>query len=249
MSEKIKQIIAQYIKCTPGSITDATGIGRNNIGNSILLHRMYAALAAEGFVVDNYSGIQYYGQLMAKINAKELPAVTGEPAVPMNAVLESGVIEDFAGIGIDVENVSSFHVADDYREDSFYAMNFTSAEISYCILQPDPLQSFAGIFAAKEAIVKSNDSYVGTPFNQIFIDHTEKGLPFHTGFKISISHTNGLAIAVAVCTGRLLPDRNNYLSAFSASTFTTGNKRSNIAFWLSILALLLSLLALLKFIS
>jgi phosphopantetheinyl transferase (holo-ACP synthase) len=86
----------------------------------------------------------------------------------------------------------------DFREDEFYVMNFTPAEISYAILQPDPLATFAGLFAAKEAIVKSDNTIKNKAFNSIFIDHLPSGKPIYPGFSISISHTPTLAMASAV---------------------------------------------------
>ena len=86
----------------------------------------------------------------------------------------------------------------DYRQDGFYKQNFSPLEISYCILQPHPVISFTGLFAAKEAIAKADNTYKKTPFDQIEIDHDQLGKPFFKKFDISISHMEDFAVAVAV---------------------------------------------------
>jgi phosphopantetheinyl transferase (holo-ACP synthase) len=88
--------------------------------------------------------------------------------------------------------------AADYREDAFYTMNFAPAEIAYCILQSNPVASFTGLFAAKEAIVKADNLFLNQAFHTIFIDHLPNGKPIHPNFSLSISHTAGFAVAVAV---------------------------------------------------
>ena len=86
----------------------------------------------------------------------------------------------------------------DYREDEFYKQNFSTSEIAWCILQSQPLASFAGKFAAKEAIVKADNVYATLPIHQIEILNTPNGKPQFKGFQISISHTPSTAVAVAI---------------------------------------------------
>lgn len=105
------------------------------------------------------------------------------------------------GIGIDIEAIASLPETHDFRKTEFYKMNFAPAEIAYCVLQPDPYASFAGLFAAKEAIVKAKGDYGGMEFNRIEIGHSEAGRPTHPGFNLSVSHAAGVAIAVAVPAG------------------------------------------------
>lgn len=98
-------------------------------------------------------------------------------------------------IGIDLEEVDNLTKAVDFGENIFYIQNLSQKGISYC---PDPLQSFAGKFAVKEAIVKADNSYLGVPFSQIEIDTDSNGNLYFMNFKISISHTDKFAIAVAI---------------------------------------------------
>ena len=84
------------------------------------------------------------------------------------------------------------------HEDSFYSSTFSQREISYCLLQENPIQSFAGKFAAKEALIKIDGSLAAIPMNEIEILNDRKGRPFFQDVTLSISHTDRSAVAVAV---------------------------------------------------
>lgn len=233
MEEKIKHIVSQYIKIPAGQITAQTIIDRSAVASSIILHRMYAQLANEGVVVNDYTIIKTFGQLTG--NGNENTLTFTEPTVQTTTTENVNT----PSVGIDTENISSMPVVNDFREDAFYKMNFAQAEIAYCILQPNPYASFAGLFAAKEAIIKAGNNYKNKPFHTIIIDHLPTGKPIHPGFQISISHTNDTAIAVAV--------KNISLPAPSLSL--PGNTGSNSTFITvaAIAAFLLSLLTLILF--
>ena len=102
-------------------------------------------------------------------------------------------------VGIDIEEVENLPVATDYRSHPFYEDNFTAAEISFCIRQPNVRASFCGSWAAKEAILKAGvaDAPAGH-LKAIEILRDDAGRPLHPGCSISISHT--ARTAVAVCT-------------------------------------------------
>jgi phosphopantetheine--protein transferase-like protein len=81
-------------------------------------------------------------------------------AAAAKAALEVGMREVAAGFqhtagitgtGVDVEPVSTFEDA----SDEFLRRNFTAAEVEYCQSAPNPAASFAGRWAAKEAVVKA----------------------------------------------------------------------------------------------
>lgn len=113
-----------------------------------------------------------------------------------------------AGIGIDVEDVSSFP----YENETFLSRNFTSAEIDYCRSQPDARASFTGRFAAKEAVFKSlgvASKGSAAPMKDIEILATPEGprvqlageaaaaAPQGAKFLVSISHAETNAVAIA----------------------------------------------------
>jgi phosphopantetheine--protein transferase-like protein len=200
--EKAKNIVATFLKVDPSEISESTLIDNSAIPGSVLIHRMYSTLSAEGFHVVDQKGIRTYGDLLNFLNGNS----TNHPS-PQNEEIEkpkskkiTKTISNTSSeleVGIDIEDIFNMPVADDFRENRFYTDNFSKKEISHCILQADPRASFAGKFAAKEAIIKADNSYKSTPFNQIEILNDD-GKPFFNEFSISISHTTNQAVAVAI---------------------------------------------------
>lgn len=241
MEQKIKEIISIYIKIPVDQIGMQTLINRSVISSSILLHRMYAHLANEGIVIQNYQSVNSFAELLSRSN------IGGDPQlVPVDNTNSFG--GDFNNqnfsensIGIDIEKINQMPVVTDYRADEFYKMNFSSSEIAYCILRPEPLVSFAGLFAAKEAIVKANNQFKNISFNQINIDHLPDGKPVHNQFNISISHSNEMAIAVAVS---VKTDVANFNSQQSANSFSLSSPNYLVVTIISVSALIIALLTL-----
>jgi phosphopantetheine--protein transferase-like protein len=109
-------------------------------------------------------------------------------------------------IGIDIEDVASLPEADDYRVHPFYRDNFTPAEISYCVRQGNPRASLCGVWAAKEAILKSG--MAGAALSRLIdieILWDEFGRPGFANCAISISHTGQAAVAVCLCGVQAVP--------------------------------------------
>jgi phosphopantetheinyl transferase (holo-ACP synthase) len=233
MDEQVKNIVSKYIKVPAEKITADTVIDRSAVASSIILHRMYAQLANEGVAVKEYTAIKTFGQLIAGVNGKEMAVADIETSPVVSSLINTNELP----VGIDIENVSSLPVVKDFREDAFYTMNFAPAEIAYCILQPSPYASFAGLFAAKEAIIKADNAFTNKPFNSIVIDHLPEGRPVYPGFQLSIAHTTDTAIAVAV----------KNISLPSATPQAPGNA-SKATFFPSLLAALAFVISLLTFI-
>lgn len=107
-------------------------------------------------------------------------------------------------IGTDIVQVSRFRGKPVRANVSFYNSIFNKSEIMYCLRYSDPYPHLAGIFAAKEAVIKCTDwplrmtdikirrSTDGRPTASIHYKKKAKKV------KISISHTRSLAIAVAI---------------------------------------------------
>jgi phosphopantetheine--protein transferase-like protein len=57
------------------------------------------------------------------------------------------------GIGVDSAFISGMRSS--LSNEDFLQRNFTEQEISYCRAKPDPIASFAGRWAAKEAVIKA----------------------------------------------------------------------------------------------
>jgi len=242
MEEEIKNIISKYIKVPAELINSSTVIDRSAVAGSIVLHRMYAALANEGFVIDNYWDIKNFGILLQRSNGQTISTpISSEASEEKIDIANIGSGNNsFNGIGIDIEEIKNLPQVNDFREDEFYKMNFTSIEISYCILQPDVLASFTGLFAAKEAIVKADDLYKNKPFNTIFIDHLPNGKPVFNNFQLSISHTKETAIAIAakISTTSL---KDGYIANNNIPHLS--KKKLSPTFIIAIFAFILSLLS------
>lgn len=198
MEDKIRAIVATFIKVPAEQIADSTPIGRAALQSSILLHRMMARLGEEGLVVQDYAGIKVFGDLMRRQNGA---GNSGNVPVLASPVSGGGSNGSDPGVGIDIEEIAALPRVDDFRKEAFYTENFTPAEIAYCILQGDPYASLAGLFAVKEAIVKADGQFRHRPFNSFGIGHSPEGRPELAGFSLSISHAGGMAVAVAVRDG------------------------------------------------
>lgn len=256
MEEQLKKTLADFLKTDIAAIGSNTVIDRSALGNSILLHRLYAAFSQQGYNVTNYNTIRTYGDLKSRLslngtteNGTDNEFVHDTPA--NNFALNESSSLGLNSIGIDIESVNALESATDYREHPFYQENFTEREISYCLLQADPKASFAGLFAAKEALVKADNGLAGTNFNAIEIQHEKNGKPGFKNFALSISHTADFAIAVAVIEtrsgGRDVGTSDVTQNQIPSATPTKGiSLFSAAALVLSFLAFLLALFCLLK---
>ncbi|KAE8980587.1 hypothetical protein PF004_g22496 [Phytophthora fragariae] len=124
-------------------------------------------------------------------------------------------------MGVDVEPVATFENLNG-RED-FIRRNFTDQEMTYCYSAPHPAASFAGRWAAKEAVIKAISSSsptepnlwkgAGAPLHEIEIFMTASGAPsvLLSGYplqvfnrlglsklSVSISHSGDFAVSQAV---------------------------------------------------
>jgi phosphopantetheine--protein transferase-like protein len=240
MEEKIREIIAVFTKIPVDQVSPSTMIDRSAVKSSIMLHRMYAKLAEQGVVVEDYWDIKNVGALLQRMNGS-LSSKGGMPdtfAVITPGVDETTASDESTAIGIDMELINSMPRVSDFREDAFYTMNFSATEIAYCILQQDAYASFAGLFAAKEAIVKAGNEYMNRPFNTIVIDHLQGGKPVHNEFTLSISHSGEFAIAVAVRVNKPAPQ----LTGMTENNGMLPARKNLLPFWLILFSLLLSAL-------
>ena len=243
MEEKIKEIVAVFTRIPADQINAATLVDRTAVNSSIMLHRMYAKLSESGIIVDNYQEVKTFGNLLQRINGGNISINPEMGFIPLSNNGQHSAIGNGEAIpmniGIDVEEISAMPRVNDLREEDFYKMNFSPSEIAYCILRPDPYASLAGLFAAKEAIVKADNQYRSKPFNSIVIDHLPGGSPVHDKFNLSISHTNTTAVAVAVRIEAGLLNSPAKTSGPSASA-----NNSTLSIFLITLSVILSAIAL-----
>lgn len=246
MDFSIQNIISLYIKVPAEQIAEQTIIDRSAVSSSIMVHRMYAHLAKEGFLINNYWEIKNFGMLLQRLSGIQTSSTTVVlPQLSTTFNTFSAIDFDSPSIGIDMEQISLMPPAKDYREDDFYSMNFSQAEIAYCILQPNPLNSFTGLFAAKEAIVKADNQFINQPFHTIVIDHLPNGKPVHPHFSLTISHTADVAVAVALA---IKPTHTPIFIPSPVEDKLRSTPNLYLLYTISLTAFLLSLLLLLLFI-
>ena len=122
-------------------------------------------------------------------------------------------------IGIDITEIQRFRGHTQLEHPRFYKRVFDEYEINYCNNHSDPYPHFAGIFAAKEAVLKAVSKFIPLSFSRISIHHDEKGRPIvylennekplqiedqrlkkveHLVIQVSITHSSDLALAWAL---------------------------------------------------
>lgn len=102
-------------------------------------------------------------------------------------------------VGIDISEVDRFRSID-RTEYSHWQNVFSPDEWEYIFKDSQAAQHMAGIFAAKEAIIKALGTVGKEYFRQIEIGHDPAGAPKANipNSAISISHTQSMAIAIVV---------------------------------------------------
>lgn len=98
-------------------------------------------------------------------------------------------------IGTDIVKIA--RIEKSIKNPSFLNEVYTTAEQEHCKAP----QSFAGIFAAKEAYFKALGTGITTKLKNIEILHTESGKPYINGVDnsdLSISHDGDYAIATVI---------------------------------------------------
>lgn len=98
-------------------------------------------------------------------------------------------------IGTDIVKIS--RIEKSIQRTSFLNDVFTEKEQEYCKTP----QSFAGIFAAKEAYFKALGTGINTRLKNLEVLHSENGKPYLNGVDncdLSISHDGEYAVATVI---------------------------------------------------
>jgi len=107
-------------------------------------------------------------------------------------------------VGIDIVEIERFQ---GIKKSDFSSWNkvFKKQEWQYCFGKPLPAQHLAGIFAAKEAVMKAVGAPAMKRYTAICIEHREDGKPIAvlsvagvSAVEISISHDKRNAVAIAL---------------------------------------------------
>lgn len=98
-------------------------------------------------------------------------------------------------IGTDIVKIS--RIEKSIKNDTFLQQVFTEREREYC----KRAESFAGIFACKEAYFKAVGTGIKFPITDLEILHDDNGRPYINGIEnsdVSISHDGEYAIATVI---------------------------------------------------
>jgi holo-[acyl-carrier protein] synthase len=119
------------------------------------------------------------------------------------------------GVGCDLCDVERVRGVWTRQGERFLEVTFTEAERAYCLKMRDPSPYLAARFAAKEAVAKAFGTGIGAElgWQSIEVIHNERGAPGvrldargaallatrgASGVMLTLSHTDTLAMAVAV---------------------------------------------------
>lgn len=106
-------------------------------------------------------------------------------------------------VGIDIIEISRFKQKPFKKNKNLYDSLFTESEILHCLKYSDPYPHFAGIFSAKEAIIKCiNKSFRMTDIEIVWNNNGKPRILLRSqkakNISISISHSQSIAIAIAI---------------------------------------------------
>lgn len=108
-------------------------------------------------------------------------------------------LEGFS-VGIDIQVVEDISPANvtEWKSSKELERVFSIRELSYAEASSSPCETLAGIFAAKESLIKAGVVSQGDNMASIEVDHNIHGKPIFPGYSLSIAHDGGYAVAVAV---------------------------------------------------
>ena len=98
---KAKSIIAHFLGMEVHEIDDSTVMNHTAVRSSLLLHRMYAALADEGYILEDPTSIENFGDLCRVISASGNDTVTKGLTMDLTAS-QSLERSEFFSSGIDI---------------------------------------------------------------------------------------------------------------------------------------------------
>ena len=117
-------------------------------------------------------------------------------------------MSEIRGIGLDLCEIRRM---EDHLRTGLLERYFTAEEAAYIRARgAQAAQSMAGVWAAKEAVLKALGTGIAYPLQDIEVCHTELGQPFirlhgkaaeaapNSRFLLSITHDGGMAAATAI---------------------------------------------------
>jgi phosphopantetheine--protein transferase-like protein len=221
------------------------------LASSIGRARLDATLRARLGIMDpGVYSVRTFGELCVLLGSEGV----GDSGVAAADSRPSFAAANFSGrgiaLGVDIQAVAALPEEADYWEGDFYQQHFTRQEIGYALLQPDPRESLAAAWCAKEALRKADSRWAGIDWKLTEITHDTEGRPALQSegetipCAVSLSHTNGFAIAVVAMTEISPPTQRTISIAPEPVALLTAEGpggRPQLSIALSVAALLVSL--------
>jgi phosphopantetheinyl transferase (holo-ACP synthase) len=208
---QLRELVAAMLMVPPDQLAPDTSLA--SLHNSLGDARLKLGLKRCGLALPPSSRPGTFGELEAVLAGKTPAAANGgEISTTMTraAVVSTGI-----QVGIDVQEIRSLPVADDYWEHEFYVAMFDKSEIAYAVAHSEPRIHLAGYWCAKEALRKCDPSFLKIDFASTLVAHEPDGRPYlirrtasgseRLSHAVSVSHAGELATAVVAAAFPPLP--------------------------------------------
>jgi holo-[acyl-carrier protein] synthase len=248
--ESLQELVAELATVDKTGINASSSL-RRLLGGSLGQAKLDAALRHKMKVVnpDIYKA-KTFGELCQSLGVSA--GATAAPTAPISlapALDTSESSTSAAQIGIDIETIAALPEATDYWEHEFYRSMFTFQEVAYAQLQPQPRETLAGMWCAKEAARKANPAYAGLGSNVLEVVHNAAGQPSLViagtpSGALSLSHTSELAVAVFVAAPSvqpMQPETNPDPAPREPESSKPSRSRTTWIAWLALILAMLSL--------
>jgi phosphopantetheinyl transferase (holo-ACP synthase) len=206
--EELRGMVATMLGLPPDQVVPETSLA--SLDSSLGGAKLKRGLKRLGLSLSAGSSPATFGELEAalfgKLPERNSPSPgSGEmgPAMVRAQSSLSGV-----QVGIDIQDVRSLPLADDYWEHEFYAGMFGKTEIAYAVVKSEPRMHLAAYWCAKEALRKCDPSFTKVGFEATVVAHEQDGRPYlqwqspsgplRLPHALSLSHTGELATAVVM---------------------------------------------------
>jgi len=253
-TDQLRSIVGELMQVPADQIVESTVFAGSTLSSSMGRARLDAALRSRlNLANPGVYTVQTFGDL-CKLAGAEVPDgfVSHPPQTDGNqrSILSAATGQNLV-VGVDIQSVSELPEAEDYWESEFYQQHFTGQEIAYALLQPNPRESFASAWCAKEALRKADSRWLDVSWKLTEVTHTSEGAPAlmseenRIPCSVSLSHTRDHALAVVVIE-RAQPASPESMPVMSPSLevkATSSPDPSKLPLSLAVIAVLISLVA------
>jgi phosphopantetheinyl transferase (holo-ACP synthase) len=221
---QVRELVATMLRVPPEQVVDETSLAF--LHTSLDDARLKLGLKRLGLPLLTATRPATFGQLQAALGATAdavvKQATNSSPSSSgtnrenvLNAGVVSGPAASGVQVGVDVQDIESLPVADDYWVHEFYVGMFDKTEIAYAVTQPEPRIHLTGCWCAKEALRKCDAAFQRLDFRLTVVAHESSGRPYlvrrspagsvRLPHALSLSHTREVATAVVVLAAVVAP--------------------------------------------